>query len=332
MPAQFLPANLTYAAFLPENPVIDPTGFKDVPKEPLKAASFVAALPSPSFDPARLEALRPLVRLNNLRTRPDVTEPAADPQPTRTIAPPPATAPAPPPPADDTAGVAFYQGIFIVNAPSTANASNRFAHSPRSRTPTQPLQTASSKPEPRPISIPMPNPSRGQRRPPPPKDIEEKNLMMRVESNLFTQDFEKSLAELDEWSKRYPQSKLSVVRLYDYMQAHSALGHPDRVLEYGAGVMAHNPTAGADGFLDEQQTAGVLYLTMVNAAAIAKPSPQQRTLGVAAAQSLLDSLEHYFQADRRPEGASFEQWANSRRQLESAARAALKKLAPKPAA
>ena len=111
------------------------------------------------------------------------------------------------------------------------------------------------------------------------------------------------------------------------MQAHSALAHPDRVLEYGAQVLASNPTAG-EGALNEQQTAAILYLTMVNAGAIAKPSQPQRALGAAAAQSLLDSLPSYFEDKRRPSGTSAEQWNGSRKQLETAARDALRKLAP----
>ena len=83
-----------------------------------------------------------------------------------------------------------------------------------------------------------------------------------------------------------------------------------------------------EGALNEQQTASVLYLTMVNAGAIAKPSQQQRALGAAAAQSLLDSLPRYFEENRRPSGTNSDQWTGSRKQLETAARDSLRKLAP----
>ncbi len=56
MPAQYVGANLTFAAFQPDAPVIDPAGFDGRPKEPLKATAFTEALPSPAFAASRLDA------------------------------------------------------------------------------------------------------------------------------------------------------------------------------------------------------------------------------------------------------------------------------------
>jgi hypothetical protein len=181
---------------------------------------------------------------------------------------------------------------------------------------------------PKPVTIPAPVPPHNPRHPiDRPRDGQEGATVSRVQTDLETGRWTKALDDLDDWTRRYPQSPLAALRLCDYMQAHSALAHPDRVLEYGAQVLASNPTAG-EGALNEQQTASVLYLTMVNAGAIAKPSQQQRALGAAAAQSLLDSLPSYFEDKRRPTGTSTEQWTGSRKQLETAARDALRKLAP----
>jgi hypothetical protein len=324
VPAQYVGANLTFAAFLPEAPAIDPAGFEDRPKEPLKAATFVAALPSRTMDPSRLDVTRPLVSVNALRVMPEPAAPAAPPteaarpprppQPTVIVTPP---APAP---EEVLVPVPVYEGFVVYVTP------------PPSSKPAQPAQSASAKPAPKPVTIPAPLPSHGPRHPAGrAKDGDEDTAASQVQRDFRAGRWTQALQDLDEWTRRYPQSQLIALRLYDYMQAHSAMAHPDRVLEYGAAVMTRNPVGDvSQGALDEQQTAGVLFLTMVNAQAIAKPSREQRALGAAAAQSLLDSLPRYFQDGRRPPESSAEQWATSRRQLETAAREALKKLAPRP--
>jgi hypothetical protein len=62
-PQQFLNVNTTYATFVPDARVIDPAGFTARPKEPLGAAVFALALPSPALLPSRLEARRPPLRV-----------------------------------------------------------------------------------------------------------------------------------------------------------------------------------------------------------------------------------------------------------------------------
>lgn len=150
---------------------------------------------------------------------------------------------------------------------------------------------------------------------------EERRASGVVQVDLDAGRWAKAIQDLDEWQERFPHSQLAALRAYEYMQAHSALAHPDRVVEYGAALMAS-----AHDDLNEQQIASILYLTMVNAAALRKPSKDQRALGLAAAQSLLDSLPRYFQDGRRPGDTTSEQWAASRRQLEAAAKDAVKTL------
>ena len=324
IPAQYAGANLTFAAFLPEALMIDPAGFDGPPKEPLKATAFVTALPSPAFPPSRLDALRPLVSVNSLRVSPEPAEPAQPASARIESAPQPAVIATPPPPPPEEVAVPVpvpvYLGFVVTATPPPSPKAAPPA-------PTAPL-TSIGKPAPKPVTIPSPLPPHNPRRPiDRPRDGQEGQAVSRVQSDFESGRWTKALDDLDDWTRRYPQSTLSALRLYDYMQAHSALAHPDRVLEYGAQVLASNPGAG-EGALNEQQTAAVLYLTMVNAGAIAKPSQQQRALGAAAAQSLLDSLPRYFEDGRRPSGASAEQWTGSRKQLETVAREALRKLAP----
>lgn len=316
MPAQYAALNLTFAAFQADAQTIDPAGFEGTPKEPLKSSPFVAALPSPAFPASRLDAQRPPVPVNTLRVAPEIAPP---PEPAMPQTAPIATSPASPQPAPSPAPtteevpvpVPVYLGFVITPAPPPAAPAK----------PVQPVQSVTAKPAPKPIAIPAPLPPGPPHRPRGRFVSEEQSAEAKVASDLERGQWSKALDDLDEWTRAFPLSRVAAVRLYEYMQAHSALAHPDRALEYGAALMSSG-----QGALDEQQTAGVLYLTMVNAAALPKPSKEQRSLGAAAAQSLLDSLPHYFDDSRRPGTTTSEQWTASKKQLESSAREALKKL------
>jgi hypothetical protein len=325
IPAQYAASNLTFAAYLAEAPAIDPASFapNDKPKDALKAATFVAALPSLPIVPARLEAQRPLISVNALRVAPETqSEPPARveraPRPSVIVTPPPATE-------EVLVPVPVYEGFIILGTLGAPGAPGK--GSPRT-------QASSSQPAPKPVTIPAPLPAHAPRHTVGrPRDNAEDIEESKFQSDLRAARWAKALEDLDDWTKRYPQSKLTVLRFYDYMLAHSAMAHADRVLEYGALAMARTPAVNqGEGALDEQQTAGVLFLTMVNAEQIAKPSREQRALGAVAAQSLIEILPHYFQDDRRPAESTPEQWASSRQQLETAAREALKKLSGRPAA
>ena len=135
VPRLFLNANTTYAAFAPEAREIDPAGFAARPQEPLASAVFTAALPSPAFPAARLEASRPMLRAGSTRVVPvlngvtfegpaESAEAHASAAYTSATAPPPAAQPTvivtyPPAPAPDPAYylVPVYTGIIVVTPP-----------------------------------------------------------------------------------------------------------------------------------------------------------------------------------------------------------------------
>jgi hypothetical protein len=328
MPAQYAGANLTFAAFQPDAPVIDPAGFEGRPKEPLKVAAFTEGLPSPAFYASRLDAVRPLVAplvtSGGVRVAPDlpaVTQnaaPAAAPPEQRAAQPRPiiVVTPPPPPPDEVIVPVPEYVGAVIVtpaqSAPKSAQGASKSA-------PAAPVTMAAAKP-PAPVPTPPVNPPR--RQPKRPKDSGEEGVMNQFHRDFAQANLARSMDDLDNWSRRYPQSDFADDRLYDYMQVHSAAARPDKVLEYGAALMAKNLA----GVFEDQQTLGVLYLVTVNAAALPHPNNPQRALGKAAAQAMMETLPVYFEEGRRPEAASEADWQKSRRRLESAARSALKAL------
>lgn len=146
-PQQFLNANTTYARFRQDVRLIDPAGFQDRPKDPLGAAAFAVALPSPALPAARLDAVRPVLRVGSTRVvpvlpgvtyqtdqvsasnQPDdapvavLTNPGAAEPPVVVVAPPPDL---PPPQAPDVWYPApVYTGVIVVNPPERDDGPTR---------------------------------------------------------------------------------------------------------------------------------------------------------------------------------------------------------------
>ena len=138
-PQQFSNANTTYATFVTDARVIDPAGFSARPKEPLGAAGFVLALPSPALLPSRLEAKRPRLRVGATRAvAPVVPGTALEADP---LAPPPDVAPpavvtnpdSDAPPVVQPGGVPppvmypvpVYTGVVVINPPEHPDYSRR---------------------------------------------------------------------------------------------------------------------------------------------------------------------------------------------------------------
>jgi len=332
MPGQYAGANLTFAAFQPDAPVIDPAGFDGRPKEPLKVTAFTEALPSPAFSASRLDAVRPLVAGGGVRVAPElpaVTQSAAPAAPEQRAAPQQrpvqprpiivVTPPPPPPPDEVIVPVPEYVGAVIVTPP--APGASKSAQVESKSTKAAPVTVAAAKP-PAPAPVPTPPVNPARRQPKRPREAGEERAMNQFHRDFAQPNLAKSMDDLDEWSRRYPQSDFADDRLYDYMQVHSAATRPDKVLEYGAALMAKNLA----GVFEDQQTLGVLYLVTVNAAAIPRPNNPQRALGKAAAQAMMETLPDYFEESRRPAATSEADWQKSRRRLETAARNALKAL------
>jgi hypothetical protein len=143
-PRQFLNAIITYAIFQPESSLIDPVGFTARPKEPLAAAVFAVAMPSPTFVASRLDAVRPALRMGSTRVvphLPGVTFQTNAPGIVDAPPPPISTAPEPPPPPIVSSGpppeypppvpieviypVPVYTGVIVVNPPEHPDYSRR---------------------------------------------------------------------------------------------------------------------------------------------------------------------------------------------------------------
>jgi hypothetical protein len=169
-PLQFLAANTTFAAWVQDARVIDPAGFTGRPKEPLAVTVFALALPSPAFIPARLEAVRPPLRVGSTRVMPviqDVTYGTAREReivaelPPPVVRPPVEAAPPPPEPAPLPDDVYYpapsYTGVVVVNPPEHPDYSRRPRPSGQPQQP-KPPETSQGSGSQQPAARPTPAP------------------------------------------------------------------------------------------------------------------------------------------------------------------------------
>ena len=322
MPAEYLNSNTTFAALDGDARIIDPEGFAARPKEPLKAAAFALALPSPSFPAERLEATRPLVVSPRTHVAPEVSGATFEgdtvvannipPPPPVVIVTPPAPSPAPPaPPPDDQPPVVVNPLSVILLTPPSANASAASA---------QPAPTVAGGSNPRPE-----RPARGE----PPKSSSpsrrfhegEAAYFRAVQKSLDANDFSGALSALDAWTARHPHSDFEPDRQFHYVRAYDAVQQPARVLEIAGSLMAR----GIDQALpDPRQALTVLYLASLDLQKIQRPTRVQVSTGQSAASELLSRLPRFFVPGSRPATTTEAEWAKMRGDLEAVANGALK--------
>ena len=304
LPRWYLDAYTTFAAFSTDAEVIDPAGFDGRPNEPLRAAGFAAALPSPAFRTASLDAARPQVRANVLSASIEVVQPPPPPPPppvtTETPkdrpAPPPqvivVSAPPPPPeevyvPVPVLESVVIYAPIFHIAYGDP-------------RQPPAPGVGLAALPQ-RPLGRPPATP--GERRKKPRND-EEARMEANALGNVRAQQWTKAMTSLEAWAARFPESDFVDERLYYMAQASHYLKRPDHVLEFAAAVMAKGDKA----WLEAWKTVDLAYLVATETAVMKKVTVQQRTLGHAAAQSLVEMAGQYFVEANRPTEVAAGDW------------------------
>jgi hypothetical protein len=314
-----LNANTTYAAFQADARVIDPAGFTARPREPLAAAAFALALPSPAFAASRLDATRPVLRAGSTRVTPvlrGVTyrdpgeELPAQPQPqpravtaAHPVRPQPVIVinqPAPEP--EEVAVPVPYPviaGLFTVTPPGKA------ARKTASTTSVPPAAPAAPAPVARQPHKKLRDRGEG----------EIYNLILSEEDNPG-----KQLVDLDSWTHRYRDSDFDDDRTVIYMHAYSKTGHPDKVVELGSRLLSRGL---ANLFTEPAQILSVLYLTTVSADQLPHPNRDQRQAFHAASQELLTYVPIFFAPERKPANLSEADWKTARFYMENTARKVL---------
>jgi hypothetical protein len=304
--------------------VIDPAGFSDPPKDPLKGIELMSAPASPPFYASTLDAVRPVVNAASLRVRPvveGVTLEAAE------ILPPPrpkpaAAAPAPAPlvivtpapsqPASDpevvVVPVPVPAGIaYIDRLASVRDAAKPVAPSAHTSPPTALASGRTDRLGARASGAANRKKFRAG----------ESALVDSIVQNLHARTFRKAIEDLDAWTDRYHDTDYSDDRAYYYMLAYNGLNQPIKVLDVGVPLLARPVTA---VFEDPMQQLSVVYLTAVSYQNVARPTREQNAAARTAARAMLEILPSCFTPERRPTVMSAADWAKSRTDLETLAR------------
>ncbi len=322
-PQQFLDPYITYANFDTDAIVIDPDGFTARPKEPLKVATLMLALPSPALLASRLEATRPELRAGSTRVIPaleGITYQKANTRPIVVInpAPPPpivvVTEPAstPPPPAPQTEVVQVPYPVPVYTGIVTLN--------PASRTRTAPTKSA-----------PPPAPASVSKASGPPHDNKfrrpaEREVATEAIQEVTNRRFPQALIALDNWAQKYADSDYRADRLYYYVLAYNGVNQPAKAVDAATQLLS----AGIENTLqDPRQLILALYLTALNIQKVTYPSHDQFSTGQTAARNLLEFVPTYFTDANRPPDTPPGDWHKAQTDLETTAKTTLLALARK---
>ncbi len=320
----YLDAWTTFAALEADAAVIDPAGFTARPKEPLRSATFVTALPSPALFASRLDAVRPLRNAMRQRVLPlvDGVTFVSNASPSMVVVnPPPAPAPVlvvtepaadPPPPEVVPYPVPVYTGIVI-------RERDRRSHAAATGAPAIPaakgtnLAGAAPSTSPRPREARVPAGGREKKF----RDSREERLASVAIAEVNGGSYAKAIASLDLWSHRYPSSDFQDDRRYYYIIAFDGVRQPVKVVD-SARLLLVSPADIA--FQDPRQMILACYLTAKNLQKLAHVTAVQHATGGAAARSLREAVEAYFRPENRPAETSSSEWAKARNELETTAR------------
>ena len=259
LPKLYTRPNTTLAHFAQDARMItplDPAG-----KPATTSAVFIIAPPSPAWDSARFDAVRPVLRAGSTRIvplLPGVTyegdtlppeAPAPDvppepPQPVGASAPPGASGPPPlPEPPEVYYPGPIYTGIIIVNPPD--------------KMPTLPAP-ARTAPERTHLPVPRIEPPERNRPPhqaPPSKPPQWKN---RAEYDLVQaltseRSPDRKIEMLNSWKQKYPASDFTVLRNQLFLEAYSQTRQPEKVIATANEILRADP-----------QNFTALYMTALN--------------------------------------------------------------------
>ena len=344
-PEQFFDAYTTYAAFTAGAAAIDPAGFAARPKEPLKAAAFAAALPSPPFDSARLDATRPVLVAGGARVEPAVPGDAyrgvAAAAPAQPYAPPPAPPVAAMPEpgvADSSAQQPDDAGALAVPYPLLVYI-QRDRHWRRGGATGRPASSATLSPPKAPApSQPAPAapPRRGATEAPPPERRWPPGEYTLYQKALADEgDVKQQLADLDQWKQQFPSSEREGDRVLLYVQAYNRMSPPEfeKLVDSVTPLLQREPNAWFENSETGRGRAlAILYLVTASAPHI--PPEDTRKLGIcfAAATKLQAYLPEFFDKGPQPRNGDQKLWKDARAEMEKTAHDTLTLVSTPPAA
>jgi hypothetical protein len=332
-PEYFASAYTTYAALAPDVRTIDPAGFTDRPKEPLRSAAFAVALPSPLFPAGRLDAVRPVLQAGITRLKPILPgvsygtepeplpmqpEPGFEPEPTPDPIPDlplPSVLmlPAPDAPPSDPA-VDAYPARDPFGNPVTPPRRDTRANQPA---PAPAKASATAKP---------PAPPQPPTATPPAKNQQNRELEIYSQILRDANDPRKALLDLDTWSSEFPISPHADERTALYVQTYAAVKppQPGKAVDLGAQLLVRNLlTVFPDPQRGPTLILSVLYSMSVSSLDLPHATDRQTQSGLAAARQLLAYSPTYFAPSRKPASVTAESWAQTHAAIDTIARRTL---------
>jgi hypothetical protein len=167
----------------------------------------------------------------------------------------------------------------------------------------------------------------------------EKKVKDQGEYDIFNQTIKdasnpaQQIKDLDTWTQKYPDSDYKDDRLYYYIQAYNQTNQPAKVLEIGSQLMGRDlKQVFKDPKTGPQQVLTVLYLMSVNTLKLPNATPDQLAAGEKAARALQDFAGEYFTAANKPPSSSDADWAKTKGDVMSLAKALLMNVAQRPGA
>ena len=145
------------------------------------------------------------------------------------------------------------------------------------------------------------------------KSRPEYDLYAEIGKNLTANDFTKAAANLDAFTRQFPDTDFKDDCTLLYVQTWAGANQPAKALDAAAALLDKDLDAVLNGPADVIK---LLYTTAVSVPKIQAPTPQQLAVGGRAAKSLLEY-------NRIPSGVSAADWNTARGQLHAAARVTL---------
>jgi len=145
----------------------------------------------------------------------------------------------------------------------------------------------------------------------------------------------KFLADLDNWTSKYPTTDFKDRRSMYYIQAYASDNQAGKALEAAKPLVDEGIDGLKDGLENDGYVLQTLFLTARATAALAAtgaPTADQLAIGTKASQLLADFGKTYFAADKKPATMTADQWAAGLKQIEDQAQGTLFQIAIYPAA
>jgi len=157
------------------------------------------------------------------------------------------------------------------------------------------------------------------------KDQAEFEIYNEVSKDMLGKNYAKALTDLDTWKQKYPDSWYKNTRTTIYIQAYSETKQFGKAVDTSGELMAAGDldTTFSDPKSGPGDVVRVLFMTALDIQQTPNPTPEQLAIGDKAARKLLDY-------NRKPEGVADDAWANARKDLQAAAKAALLTIAVLP--